>query len=294
MPAELLSGRVVANQILQEIANKIQTKLNQGIRPPCLAVILIGEDPASEIYVQNKLLASKKVGIISKYFRLKSQTTESELLQLIAELNHDNAVDGILVQLPLPPTIPSQAIIEAIRVDKDVDGFHPYNLGRLAQKCPNLKPCTPAGIMKLLETTKIDLKGLNAVVVGVSNIVGRPMILELLMAGCTVTAAHSQTKDLQSIVSRAELLVVATGTPGLIKGEWIKSHAIVVDVGMNRLNNGKLVGDVEFEEAKKRAGWITPVPGGVGPMTVATLLSNTLYAYEALHLGTGSIGTMES
>jgi methylenetetrahydrofolate dehydrogenase (NADP+)/methenyltetrahydrofolate cyclohydrolase len=286
MPAQILNGKVLAQQRQQEITKKIQQYLKQGLRAPKLAVILVGCDPASEIYVRNKYQACQQVGIDSQVLTLESSTTEAYLLGLIDELNQDQTVDGILVQIPLPQHISNQAIIERIRPDKDVDGFHPYNLGRLAQKRPLLQPCTPAGIMTLLKVTEITLAGLNATVVGVSNIVGCPMLLELLCAGCTVTACHKLTRSLKQEVQRADLVVVAAGSPELIKGDWIKRDAIVIDVGMNRMDNGKLIGDVEFETASLHASWITPVPGGVGPMTVAILLTNTLFAYESLYLKT--------
>lgn len=284
MPAQILNGKALAQSIRQQITKKVQGYLEQGFRSPKLAVILIGDDPASEIYVRNKSQACQQVGINSKLINLIKSVSETQVLDLIDQLNNDIDIDGILVQLPLPPHIASHTIIERIRPDKDVDGFHPYNLGRLAQKRPLLRPCTPAGIIELLKTTSIELCGLNATVVGVSNIVGRPMLLELLMKDCTVTACHKLTRDLKKMVQEADLLVVAAGSPDLIKGNWIKAGAIVIDVGMNRMDNGALVGDVEFEKAKQHASWITPVPGGVGPMTVATLLTNTLSAYEALYL----------
>lgn len=280
MPAQILNGTLIAEHIRQNISQRIKNYLAQGKRAPGLAVVLLGEAPASEIYVKRKLAACEKVGIVSQYHRLSASTSQTELIKLIDKLNNDHTTDGILIQLPLPDHIATQPVLEQIRIDKDVDGFHPYNLGRLAQKKPCLRPCTPAGIMELLKSTHIDLKGLDATVVGVSNIVGRPMVLELLMAGCTVTAAHLFTRNLKKTVENADLLVVAAGHPGLIKGDWIKPGAIVIDVGMNRMDNGQLMGDVEFEGAKARAGFITPVPGGVGPMTVATLLLNTLTAYE--------------
>ena len=280
MPAEILNGKILAEKIHQEIIRTIKNQNAQGMRAPGLAVVLLGQDPASEIYVKNKLMATEKVGIHSKAYYLPKETTEEALLKLINELNNNPDIDGILVQLPLPSHINANTVVESIAVNKDVDGFHPYNLGRLAQKRPLLRPCTPAGVIKLLETTGIDLKGLDATVVGVSNIVGRPMILELLMKGCPVTACHHLTKDLKKNVEAADLVVVAVGKPGLIKGDWIKSGAIVIDIGMNRMDNGHFIGDVEFEVAKENAAYITPVPGGVGPMTVATLLSNTLQAYQ--------------
>lgn len=280
MPAHLLNGNVAAKQLQDEVFKDVSAYRLKGLRPPTLAVVLIGQDIASELYVKNKHQACSRTGIISKSFNFDASLSEVELLDLIDELNQDESIDGILVQLPLPPHINKDIVLERIHPGKDVDGFHPYNLGRLAQQHPLLRPCTPYGIMLLLATTHIDLKGLNATVIGVSNIVGRPMILELLMAGCTVTACHRLTRDLAKAVSSADLLVVATGVPHLIKGEWIKKGAIVVDVGINRLDNGKFIGDVEFEAARQRASWITPVPGGVGPMTVAVLLKNTLQAYR--------------
>lgn len=282
MSATIIDGRAIADMQNQQTATRIADHLRLHHRTPGLAVILIGEDPASTVYVKNKLKACTTVGILSRSFLLPSETPEIEVLALIEQLNQDATVDGILVQLPLPPHIDSTKIIESIHPNKDVDGFHPYNIGRLAQKRPLLRPCTPLGIMHILHTLPIDLNGLKAVVVGLSNIVGRPMVLELLMAGCTVTACHSLTQNLPQEIKTADLVVVAIGVPHFIQGDWIKPGAIVIDVGINRDPNGKLVGDVHFDQALARAGWITPVPGGVGPMTVATLLSNTLMAYETL------------
>lgn len=280
MTAKILDGKPLSTQIKQQIKKRIADRQRAGLPAPGLAVILVGEDPASELYVRKKREACAEVGIISRAYHLKSNTSQTMLLDLITELNEDPMIHGILVQLPLPATIEESKIVEHIHPKKDVDGFHPYNLGRLAQQRPLFRPCTPAGIMLLLESTGLSLKGEPATVVGVSNIVGRPMVLELLMAGSTVTACHRQTQDLQQYVSQATILVVATGNPHLIKGHWIKPGAIVIDVGMNRLDAGHLVGDVEFETAQKRASYITPVPGGVGPMTVACLLKNTLFAAE--------------
>ncbi|HFD92395.1 MAG TPA: bifunctional methylenetetrahydrofolate dehydrogenase/methenyltetrahydrofolate cyclohydrolase FolD, partial [Gammaproteobacteria bacterium] len=243
----------------------------------------IGNDPASEVYVANKRRACEEAGIVSRSYDLDEDITQEALLAIIDELNQDDTIDGILVQLPLPRHIDTETIIERIRPDKDVDGFHPYNIGRLALRIPVLRSCTPRGIMTLLGHTGEELRGLDAVVVGASNHVGRPMNFELLLAGCTITTCHRFTRDLPAHVARADIVVVAVGKPGLIKGEWIKPGAIVIDVGINRNEQGKLVGDVEFASAVERAGWITPVPGGVGPMTVATLLENTLYAAEELH-----------
>lgn len=285
MSAKIIQGKDIAEKTHQEIADNIKRAkstakdLKQTFVPPGLAVILVGHDPASEIYVGNKHRACQQVGISSSAIHLPNDTTQEALLSHIDALNIDPLVHGILVQLPLPPHINSQAIVERIDPNKDVDGFHPYNLGRLAQKFPNLRPCTPAGIMELLKFTQVDLKGLNATVIGTSNIVGRPMLLELLNAGCTTTSCHRLTRSLEQFVLQADILVVAAGHPGLVKGDWIKPGSIAIDVGMNRLDNGRLVGDLDFEGAYKRAAWITPVPGGVGPMTVATLMKNTYLAY---------------
>ncbi|CAG0987918.1 methylenetetrahydrofolate dehydrogenase (NADP+) / methenyltetrahydrofolate cyclohydrolase [Methylophilaceae bacterium] len=278
MSAQIINGKVIAEELLLSLKAQIDTRIAQGKRAPCLAVILIGEDPASAIYVRNKRLACDKVGITSLAYNLPDTTTEAELFTLINKLNTDDTVDGILVQSPLPAQIDEKLIIEGISPDKDVDGFHPYNIGRLAVRQPTLRSCTPFGIIKMLEATKIELLGLDAVVVGVSNHVGRPMALELLLAGCTVTCCHRHTKDLAANVARADIVVSAAGKAGLIKGEWIKPGAVVIDIGINRLADGSLSGDVEFAIAKAHAGWITPVPGGVGPMTVATLMENTLLA----------------
>jgi len=241
-------------------------------------VILLGADPASSVYVRNKRRACERAGILSISHDLPTSTSQAELLDLIAKLNDDPAVDGILVQAPLPPHISDEAVIEAIRIDKDVDGFHPCNIGSLAVRKPTLRSCTPYGVMRLLAETGEELRGQHAVVVGASNHVGRPMALELLLAGCTVTVCHSATRDLPGLVAQADIVVAAVGRPEMIKGEWIRPGATVIDIGINRLPDGRLVGDIEFEAAKERAAWITPVPGGVGPMTVATLLQNTLAA----------------
>jgi methylenetetrahydrofolate dehydrogenase (NADP+)/methenyltetrahydrofolate cyclohydrolase len=295
MTAHILNGKAIAEKIQSAIKLEIASYVSHGQRVPGLAVICIGNDPASEIYVRNKHLACRKVGIRSHSFNLSNAVTEATLLNLVDELNEDPNIDGILIQLPLPSSFTISTIVERIRPEKDVDGFHPYNLGRLAQRNPLLRPCTPAGIMTLLETTGVALAGLNATVIGISNIVGRPMILELLMAGCTVTACHRLTKELSQFVKQADILIAAAGKADLIKGDWIKDKAIVIDVGTNRLPNGQVVGDVQFEEAEKRASYITPVPGGVGPMTVATLLQNTLSAYQALNsISRESLSTKES
>jgi methylenetetrahydrofolate dehydrogenase (NADP+) / methenyltetrahydrofolate cyclohydrolase len=280
MSAHIIDGKQIANQLLDEIKNNIDQRLQAGKRAPCLAVVLVGDDPASAIYVRNKQLACEKVGIVSQAHRLPSTISQHDLFSLIQTLNQDPETDGILVQSPLPHHIDETAILALIDPAKDVDGFHPYNIGLLAVRQPQLRSCTPYGVIKMLQANGINLKGLDAVVVGVSNHVGRPMGLELLLAGCTVTSCHRHTKNLAAHVQRADLVVAAAGKPGLIKGEWIKSGAIVVDIGINRLPDGKLAGDVEFELAKSRAAYITPVPGGVGPMTVATLMENTLKALE--------------
>ncbi len=280
MPAKILNGKELADRLLREIRQTVEDRLAQQKRAPALAVILVGEDPASTIYVRNKRRSCDIAGVRSLSYDLAAATSQEELLALIDKLNADPEIDGILVQLPLPKHIDSETVIERIRPDKDVDGFHPYNIGRLALRMPTLRPCTPRGVMTLLKTTGDDLKGKHAVIVGASNIVGRPMGLELLLAGCTVTTTHRFTKDLESFVRQGEILVVAVGKPGLVKGEWVREGAMVIDVGINRLPDGSICGDVEFEKANQRAAWITPVPGGVGPMTVATLLQNTLEAVQ--------------
>lgn len=283
MTAQLIDGKGIAASLRQRIAQHVATRREQGLRIPGLAVILVGTDPASQVYVSHKRKDCEEVGFLSQAYDLPSTTGQAELEALIDGLNADPAIDGILLQLPLPEGLDASGLLERIRPDKDVDGFHPYNVGRLAQRIPLLRPCTPKGIMALLESTGQNLYGMNAVVVGASNIVGRPMAMELLLGGCTVTVTHRFTRDLADHVSRADLVVVAAGKPGLVKGEWIKPGAIVIDVGINRQDDGKLVGDVVYETALPRAGWITPVPGGVGPMTRACLLENTLYAAETLH-----------
>lgn len=283
MTAQLIDGKSIAANLRQEIAKRVAERRQQGLRAPGLAVILIGSDPASQVYVSHKRKDCEEVGFVSVAHDLPASTSQGELLGLIDQLNRDSAIDGILVQLPLPAHLDASQLLERINPDKDVDGFHPFNVGRLSQRMPLLRPCTPKGIMTLLQSTGIDLHGQHAVVVGASNIVGRPMALELLLAGCTVTVTHRFTKDLPSHLAQADIVVAAAGKPGLVKGEWIKEGAIVIDVGINRLADGKLVGDVEYAAAAERAGWITPVPGGVGPMTRACLLENTLYAAEHLH-----------
>lgn len=283
MSAKIIDGKTIAQQVRSEVAEKVKQRLAAGKRVPGLAVVLVGENPASQIYVASKRRSCEEVGFLSRSYDLPATTTEGELLKLIDELNNDGAIDGILVQLPLPAGIDNVKVLESIHPDKDVDGFHPYNVGRLCQRSPTLRPCTPRGIVTLLERYGIDTFGLNAVVIGASNIVGRPMSMELLLAGCTTTVTHRFTKNLRHHVENADLVVVAVGKPGFIPGEWIKPGAIVVDVGINRLESGKVVGDVEFDAAAERASFITPVPGGVGPMTVATLIQNTLQACEEYH-----------
>lgn len=278
MTAQLIDGKSVATTLKQEMREVVLKKTAAGIPPPGLAVILVGDDPASSIYVKNKRLACEEIGIRSSYHALPSTVSEAELIELIQRLNTDAAIHGILLQLPLPKSIDAENALECIAPQKDVDGFHAYNLGRLAQRRPLLRPCTPQGIMLLLDHIHQAYKGKHAVIVGASNIVGRPMALELLIAGATVTVCHRFTQDLPNYVKQADILVSAVGKPGLIKGEWIKEGATVVDVGITRLADGSLTGDVEFNIAKERAAWITPVPGGVGPMTVAILLYNTLVA----------------
>jgi methylenetetrahydrofolate dehydrogenase (NADP+)/methenyltetrahydrofolate cyclohydrolase len=278
MAARILNGKSIADDLLQEVKRRVEARLQAGKRAPGLAVILVGDNPASAIYVRNKRRSCEIAGVRSVSYDLPGSTLQQELLELIDRLNDDPEIDGILVQLPLPAHIDSETIIERIHPDKDVDGFHPYNVGRLALRIPTLRPCTPYGVMTLLKATGDELKGKHAIIVGASNIVGRPMGLELLLAGCTVTTTHRFTRDLPSFVRQGEILVVAVGKPGLVKGEWVREGAIVIDVGINRLENGSICGDVEFDKASERASWITPVPGGVGPMTVATLLENTLRA----------------
>jgi methylenetetrahydrofolate dehydrogenase (NADP+)/methenyltetrahydrofolate cyclohydrolase len=283
MSAQIIDGKATAESIRKTVAERVQQRLDKGLRAPGLAVVLVGEDPASEVYVKHKRKDCKEVGIISQAFDLPASASQGELLSLIDDLNQDDTVDGILVQLPLPAQLQSDEILERISPDKDVDGFHPFNIGRLAQRMPLLRPCTPAGIVTLLENTNEPIRGKHAVIVGSSNIVGRPMGLELLLKGCTVTTCHRFTTDLESHVRLGDIVVVAVGRPDIVKGEWIKKGAIVIDVGINRLENGKLVGDVEFEAASNNASYITPVPGGVGPMTRAKLLENTLQACTELH-----------
>ncbi|WP_442486669.1 bifunctional methylenetetrahydrofolate dehydrogenase/methenyltetrahydrofolate cyclohydrolase FolD [Halomonas litopenaei] len=280
MTAQLIDGKSIAATVRQQVARQVKARLDAGERAPGLAVVLVGEDPASHVYVRNKHRACEQAGIASVQHALPASTSQAELEALVDQLNADPSIDGILVQLPLPDHLDARPILERILPSKDVDGFHPYNLGRLAQRLPLLRPCTPKGVMTLLHHSGLAVRGLDATVVGASNIVGRPMALELMLAGCTTTVCHRFTRDLEAQVRKAELLVVAVGKPGLVKGEWVRDGAIVIDVGINRQEDGRLVGDVDFDEAARRAGHITPVPGGVGPMTVASLLENTLMAAD--------------
>ena len=280
MTARLLDGRRIADDLLDGIVVRVAARVAAGKRVPGLAVVLVGADAASAVYVRNKRRACKHVGFRSLDFDLPAATTQNELVALIDRLNTDPDVHGILLQLPLPPGIDASALINRIDARKDVDGFQTENMGRLVLRQRGLRPCTPKGVMTLLAHTDRPVRGRNAVVVGVSNHVGRPLILELLLAGCTTTGCHKFTADLAGEIGRADIVVVAAGKPGLVKGEWIKPGAVVIDVGINRLDDGRLVGDVEFTPAAERASWITPVPGGVGPMTVATLMENTLEAAE--------------
>jgi len=280
MTAQLIDGKAIAADVRQQVGEKIGARFSVGARAPGLAVVIVGGDPASQIYVKHKHRACEQAGIISFQHELPTDTPQHKLEALVDTLNDDPRVDGILVQLPLPEHLNARPILERILPHKDVDGFHPYNLGRLAQRIPALRPCTSKGIMTLLEQSGLPVRGLDATVVGASNIVGRPMALELMLAGCTTTVCHRFTQNLEEHVRRADVLVVAVGKPGLVKGEWTKPGAIVIDVGINRQDDGKLTGDIDFDTAAKLAGHITPVPGGVGPMTVATLLENTLEAAE--------------
>jgi len=280
MSANIIDGKAVAENLLQDLKKEIDVRSKKGIRNPSLAVILIGSNPASSIYVRNKRLACEKIGVKSIAYDLPNETSEKELLTLIQSLNNDNSIDGILVQSPLPSHINNDVIFENISPLKDVDGFHPKNIGLLAIKRPQLRSCTPYGVMKLIKATQLAIQGLDAIVVGSSNHVGRPMALELLLGGCTVTICNRYTQKLQQKIELADIVVAAAGIPDMIKGSWIKPGAIAIDIGINRLESGKIIGDIEFDIAKTRAGFITPVPGGVGPMTVATLMENTLLAQK--------------
>ena len=280
MTAKLIDGKKIAEKIISEIKDKVITNQSEGIAPPGLAVIQVGGDPASSVYVRNKRKACEEVGMKSFNFDLSQSTTQKELIELVESLNNNTEVNGILIQLPLPSHINETIVIETINPSKDVDGFHPYTIGRLMQRIPLLRPCTAIGVITMLEAIEIDPKGMNAVIVGASNLVGRPLNLELLLKGATTTVCHKFTKNLKDHVMSADILAVAVGKPNFIPGSWIKEDAIVFDIGINRDENGKLTGDVDFESAKEKASWISPVPGGVGPMTVAMLIKNTLLASE--------------
>jgi methylenetetrahydrofolate dehydrogenase (NADP+)/methenyltetrahydrofolate cyclohydrolase len=289
--ARIIDGKAIAHSLKAEVRIATDALAARGQRRPGLAVVMVGDNPASAIYVRNKRKACEETGIVSVAHDLPQSTTEMELVQLIDRLNRDPSIDGILVQLPLPEHIRPSAILERIDPTKDVDGFHPYNVGRLALRIPLIRPCTPYGIVKMLDALGLSVRGRHAVIVGASNIVGRPMALELLLMGATVTVCHRFTQGLEQHVRQAEVLVVAAGKPGLVPGEWVRPGAVVIDVGMNRLEDGRLVGDVDFAAAQERAGWITPVPGGVGPMTIAALMKNTLEsALVRLGLGDANLG----
>lgn len=280
MTANIIDGKKIAEGIKNRVGIAVQKRQEDGLATPGLDVILVGDNPASASYVGHKQRACKACGIASTCHRLPEDTSKATLLELIRHLNQKKDTHGILLQLPLPSHLNADDFLEHIHPDKDVDGFHPYNFGRLALRQPRLRPCTPHGVITLLQSTGIELPGKNAVVIGASNIVGRPMALELLLNKCTVTVCHRYTQDLERIINSADIVISATGAFGVVNSEWIKPGAIVIDVGFSRLSNGSITGDIEFETAKKRASWITPVPGGVGPMTVATLLENTLLATE--------------
>ncbi len=280
MPAQIIDGKAIAASVRSEVRARIDQRTAQGLRPPGLAVILVGRDQASEIYVRNKRKACEEAGIVARDHDLPIDTSQADLLALIDVLNDDPDIDGILVQLPLPDHIDETIVIERIHPLKDVDGFHPYTVGRLAQRIPVLRPCTPFGVMRMLEHIGVEPRGKEVVIVGASNHVGRPLALEMLLAGATVTVCHRFTVDLEASVRKAEILAVAVGKPGLVPGAWIREGAVVFDVGITRLEGGRITGDVEFDAAVERAAWITPVPGGVGPMTVAMLMHNTLEACQ--------------
>ncbi|HAT1775870.1 bifunctional methylenetetrahydrofolate dehydrogenase/methenyltetrahydrofolate cyclohydrolase FolD [Legionella pneumophila] len=282
MPASLIDGREISALRRAELKQRVQYHVEQGQRAPGLAVVLIGNDPASVIYVSNKRKACEEVGITSHSYDLPAETTQEKLIELINELNQSDKIDGILIQLPLPKHINERTIIEYIKPEKDVDGFHPYNLGRLAQRNPFLRPCTPLGIMNLLHHYELNVKRKHAVVIGASNIVGRPMSLELLLAGATVTICHKFTQQLQKFVEIADFLIVATGKMDVIATDWLREHQVVIDVGMHRLPDGSIRGDIDFKKAVEKVAWITPVPGGVGPMTIVTLLENTMMSAARL------------
>ena len=284
MTAKLLEGKRIADVLLGDLRAAVDLRRARGQSVPGLAVILVGADPASTVYVRNKRRACAHAGFHSRDFDLPAKTEQAELLALIDSLNADPQIHGILVQLPLPAHIDTDAIVNRIDPRKDVDGFHPENIGRLALRQRGLRPCTSKGVMTLLANTDRPVRGQIATVVGVSNHVGRPLAFELLLAGCTTICCHRFTRDLPHAVGEGDIVIVAVGKPGIVKGEWIKPGAVVIDVGINRLADGSLTGDVEFATAAERASWITPVPGGVGPMTVATLMQNTLEAAQALSI----------
>ncbi len=274
--AKIIDGKAISNKVKEELKIEVEKLKEKGIVPK-LSVVLVGDDPASKVYVRNKEKSAAKVGIVSETIKLSAETTEEELVDLVKKLNRDPEVNGILVQLPLPDHISKDRIIETISPEKDADGFHPYNLGRLLAGIPSVIPCTPNGIMRMLDEIGFELRGRNAVVIGRSVIVGKPVAQLLLSRHATVTTCHSRTKNLEFYTKNADVLVVAVGKPEIVNGEMIKEGAVVIDVGINRMEDGKLVGDVHFESANRVASWITPVPGGVGPMTVAMLLYNTIY-----------------
>ncbi|CDZ16575.1 Bifunctional protein FolD [Candidatus Johnevansia muelleri] len=280
MIAKLINGNVIANIIYKNISKKIIKRKLLGLRPPGLAVILIGNNPASKVYIRNKHSVCKMLGIMYFQFLFSNNCSENDIIKIIDKLNLDTNIDGIIIQLPLPKNFNYIKVLERIFPDKDVDGFHPYNMGRLAKRIPMMRSCTPKGIMTLLKEYKINVQGINATIIGASNIVGRPMALELLLAGSTITVCHRFTNNIQKQIGQADLLVVAIGKPSLIKGTWIKTGAIVIDVGINKLKDGSITGDVEFNSAINIAKYITPVPGGVGPMTIASLIENILFATE--------------
>ncbi len=282
MSAQILNGNAIARELRAGIRERVESRAAAGERPPGLAVILVGNDPASEIYVRHKRKDCEEVGFHSNVQHLSANVTQEDLAERIAHLNLDATIDGILVQLPLPEHLDAARIIDLIDPAKDVDGVHPFNIGRLALRRPTLRSCTPKGVMQLLEHTGVPIRGLDATVIGASNHVGRPMGLELLLAGCTVTTAHKFSRDTRAAVSHADIVVSAVGRRNLVPGDWIKPGAIVIDVGITRDEAGKLHGDVCFEAAAERASWITPVPGGVGPMTRVAMLQNTLLAAEGL------------